>query len=322
MPKLVKKDIWYDSSDGINRVAAYIYTDEEVPPRCVLQISHGMCEYISRYDDFAYYLAQNGVVVCGNDHLGHGSTAQDKKDLGYFSEMDGRRYALADLKTLNAMMHRDYPGLPLVLLGHSMGSFFARKYAAEWPQTIDGLILSGTGGPNPQVDMGIGLSRGIAKVFGKRFRSRLLNSMTFKDYLKQIKRPGSPYDWVSRDEAMVEAYENDPLCTFKFTANGFHELYNILKEVNDPQWAAAMPKELPVYLFSGDADPVGDYGRGVLIVRDMLQEAGVEDLQCKLYPGGRHEMLNEINRQEVYDDVLEYLKAHWFRAENPQLDRT
>lgn len=306
--KHVKKDIWFDSSDGVNQVAAYIFSDEEVEPFCILQISHGMCEYMARYDDFAKYLTQNGIIVCGNDHLGHGSTAKNEKDLGYFTELNGRKHVLADLKKLNELVRREYPGLPLVLLGHSMGSFFARKYAAQWPETIDGLIISGTGGPNPQVDLGIRLSRVIARVFGGRHRSNLLDVMTFRDYLKQIKRPKTPYDWVSRDESIVEKYKNDPLCTFKFTANGFHELYQSLKEVNGTEWARQVPKDLPVYLFSGDADPVGQYGRGVLIVRDMLKEAGVEQLECKLYPGGRHEMLNETNRQEVYEDVIHYLQ--------------
>lgn len=311
MPNLEKSGIQFKSADGRSTVAGYVYTWPEVKPFCVLQISHGMCEHIARYEDFAAYLAQNGVVVCGNDHIGHGSTAGTQEDWGYFGESGGRRFALQDLKTMNGKIHEMYPDLPVILLGHSMGSFFARKYAADWPETISGLIISGTGGPNPLAGVGIALSSLLGKIKGSRYRSGFVHNMAFSSYLKRIPDSKTPYDWISRDDDIVAIYAADPKCTFRFTLNGFHELFSALKDVSSAEWATAIPKEMPVMLFSGDADPVGDYGKGVMQVRDWLRGAGVKNLTYKLYPEGRHEMLNETNRDEVYEDVLAFLKNWW-----------
>lgn len=310
MPKPEKNAIQFESADGRNTVAGFVYTCPEVEPFCILQISHGMCEYMGRYDDFAFWLAQRGVVVCGNDHLGHGATAT-KEDRGYFGGKGGHMNALQDLKTLNGMMREKYPGLPLVLLGHSMGSFFARKYAVLWPQTIEGLVISGTGGPNPLAGVGITVASMIARVRGEKHRSKLLHNMAFGAYLKQIPDAKTPYDWISRDEEIVAVYAKDELCTFHFTANGFHELLSALRDVSSPEWAMGISKGMPVLMISGDADPVGDYGKGVATVRGWLQNTGVKNLEYKMYEGARHEVLNETNRAEVYEDVLAFLNRWW-----------
>ncbi len=311
MPKTVKRDIRYKSSDGINEVAGYFYTSDETQPFCVLQISHGMCEYMDRYSEFAHFLAGQGVVVCGNDHLGHGDTAAEPDDYGYFTEKDGRRHVLADLITMNQKAHEAYPGLPVILLGHSMGSFYARRYAVQWPDSIEGLIISGTGGRNPLAGAGLALVRALQGIYGGRHRSKLVRSMVFGSYLNKIENPRTRYDWVSRDEAVAKQYATDPKCTFIFTLNGFHELFSILRDVSSPAWAVGIPKDMPVFVFSGDADPVGDYGKGVKQVAGWLHGAGVKHLEVKLYPGGRHEMINEINRADVYADVLAFLRR-WF----------
>lgn len=313
MPKPEKNAIQFKSADGRSTVVGFVYTCPEVKPFCILQISHGMCEYIGRYDEFALWLAEWGVVVCGNDHIGHGGTAVEA-DRGYFGGKGGHMYALQDMKTLNEMARHQYPGLPLILLGHSMGSFFARKYAALWPGTIDGLIISGTGGPNPLTGVGIAVSRMISATRGERHRSKLLHNMAFGAYLKRIPDAKTPYDWISRDEEIVAAYAADPLCTFHFTANGFHELLSAMRDVSSPRWAVRIRKDMPVLMISGDADPVGDYGKGVAKVRDWLRGAGVKNLEYKLYEGARHEVLNETNRQEVYEDVYAFLQ-HWWGAE-------
>lgn len=309
MPKTEKRDIRFKSADGQSMVAGFFYTCEEAPPVCVLQISHGMCEYMGRYEDFARFLAGQGVAVCGNDHLGHGETANHPDDYGYFTEKNGRRHILEDLKTMNQKAHEAFPGLPVVLLGHSMGSFFARRYAVLWPESIQGLILSGTGGKNPLAGAGIALVRALQAVYGPRHRSRLVRSMAFGSYLNKIEKPLTRFDWVSRDMDVVRDYSQNPLCNFTFTLNGFHELFKILDEVSSPAWAVGVTKDMPVYLFSGDADPVGDYGKGVVQVAGWLRGAGVKHLEYKLYPGGRHEMLNELGREEVYADVLAVLRG-------------
>lgn len=311
MPPLVRRDIWFDSSDSRNKVAGYVYTNPYTQPFCVLQISHGMCEYMDRYEPFAAFLTANGVAVCGNDHLGHGSTVGQSQDFGYFTEMDGRRFAITDLKLMNNKIRELFPGLPVVMLGHSMGSFFARKYVTKWPHTVDGLILSGTGGPNPLAPFGIFMAKLVAKIKGPRYRSVKVHNLAFGQYLQKVDDPITNYDWISRDEDIVEDYAVDPYCTFMFTANGFHELFSALRDVSGRDWARLVRRNMPVMMIQGDADPVGDYGKGTAIVRDWLLDAGVRHVEYKLYPGARHEVLNEINRQEVYEDVLAFLRRWW-----------
>lgn len=303
-----KKDvIKFDSANGKDEVVGYYYTCEGVKPKAVLQISHGMCEFIGRYDAFAAFMAENGYVVCGNDHLGHGATSDGANGVdGYFAEEDGRKYVLQDLHRMNSLASKAFPGLPIILLGHSMGSFFARLYAVTYPESLQGLILTGTGGPNPLGGVGIQLTKLLGKLKGKQYRSPLVQKLAFGAYLKKISAPATPYDWISSDTAIVDAYQKNPKCTFVFTVSAFHELMQLLKTVNEPQWAQRIPQNLPVYIFSGDMDPVGDYGEGVKLVHRMLQDAGVTDLSLRLYENGRHEMLNETNRAEVYKDVLSW----------------
>lgn len=309
MPNLEKRDIRFNSANGRSEVWAQLYTPAQVP-FCVLQISHGMCEHMARYAPFARFLAGQGVAVCGNDHIGHGRTAGREEELGYFGK-NGRLCALEDLKTVNTRLHSLYPGIPVVLLGHSMGSFFARSYAAKWPDTIDGLILSGTGGPNPLAGFGVVLAGMVAKIKGPRCRPALVHKLAFGTYLRRIQNPATPYDWISRDADIVAGYARDKYCAFQFTANGFGQLFAALRDVSGPRWAAAIPKNMPVMIVSGDADPVGGYGKGVQMVCTWLQGAGVKHIDCHMYPGGRHEMLNETNRAEVYGDIYTFLRRWW-----------
>ena len=301
--------IKFKSANGADTVVGRFFEDGAVRPKCILQISHGMCEYIGRYADFAAFMAQNGYAVCGNDHLGHGDTSEGGTD-GYFAPKDGAKAILADLHTMNGLARRRYPGLPVILLGHSMGSFFARLYAATYPQTIDALLLSGTAGPNPLCAAGIFLTDVLGALKGPWYRSQLVNRMAFGQYLKRIPSPRTPYDWISRDEAIVDAYARDAKCTFVFTVSAFHEMLSTLRAVSGAQWAQKLPKDLPVGLFSGDMDPVGDYGRGVQKVAAMLRAAQLADVQLTLYPGARHEVLNETNRAQVYKDMLTWCDAH------------
>ncbi len=307
---LKTENISFKSSNGVDTVAGYFYTMPQVQPKAILQISHGMCEYIGRYEEFAAFMARNGFVVCGNDHLGHGQTSGKEGTDGFFGETDGRYDVLRDLKTMNQLARQKYPGLPLVLLGHSMGSFFARWFAAEYPQDLDALILSGTGGPNPLVGFGIQVSSLAAKWKGPKYVSGLVNRLAFGAYLKKVEKPRTPYDWISRDTAIVDRYAADPKCTFVFTVSAFHELFCTLRQVSSLQWAQKIRQDLPVWLFSGDMDPVGDYGEGVKKVAGLLRQAGVKDVRVTLYPGGRHEMLNETGRQQVYEDVLAWAEQH------------
>ena len=306
MWELNTESISLKSSNGVDTLSGVIWSVPQVKPRALIQISHGMCEYIQRYRPLAEYLAQRGFILFGNDHLGHGETSGQDKPNGYFGK-DGRVYVLKDLYRVNQMVRARYPGLPVILLGHSMGSFFARWFAVQYPDALDALILSGTAGPNPALPFAIWLSRMMARYKGEGHTAKLLNVMAFGAYLEKIKHPKTCFDWISRDEQVVQQYMQDEKCTFIFTANGFHELFCTLRRVSKPQWAAQVRKDLPIWLFAGDADPVGGYGKGVKQVVQMLRKAGVKQVELTLYPGGRHEMLNETNREQVYQDMERWL---------------
>lgn len=303
-----KRSISFKSADGVTEVVGYFYEDEAVKPHAVLQISHGMCEYIGRYDDLAAYLCGRGFVVCGNDDLGHGATGDHGTD-GYFAERDGRKLVLQDLHTMNALAHQAYPELPLVLFGHSMGSFFARQYAADWPDTIDALIICGTGGPNPMGGVGLFLTSLIGAVRGKKYRSKFINNLAFGAYLKRIENPRTPYDWLTHDTAIVDRYAADPKCTYIFTVSAYHEIMALLKDVSSEQWAAQLKKTTPVLVTAGEQDPVGNYGAGVRTVYEWIKGAGVQDATLKLYPNDRHEIHNELDRAQVYADLADWMDA-------------
>ena len=299
----------YPSANGKNTVAAYLYTMPDVPVRAVLQLSHGMCEYVQRYEPMARWYAARGIALAGNDHLGHGHTAREG-ELGHYGEPGGRRHLLEDLHTLNGLLHRRFPGVPLVLYGHSMGSFYARWYAETWPDSIGMLVLSGTAGPAAANRAAQGIASSLARLHGDRYVSKAIVQLNFGTYCKRIPDAVSPNAWLSRDPAVVRAYDADPLCTFPFTAGSYREMLTVLNHVNSKAWAAAMPKDLPVLLIAGDGDPVGDYGAGVRKVWAMLGDAGVQDLTCQIWEGGRHELHNETNREEVFDYVLGWIELH------------
>lgn len=276
--------------------------------RAVLQLSHGMVEYIDRYRPLAEYLADRGILVTGHDHLGHGASIRTKEDYGYFAEPDGNRAVLADLHAVTVLTKELYPNLPYFLLGHSMGSFVARDFLAKYGYKLQGALISGTSGGNSLAGLGIAVAKALIFLTGGKRPSRLLTAMAFGSYNKRFEKR-TRYDWLSRDEAVVDAYIADAYCNFMFTARGYLDLFTVLRRVSQPEWAGCVPKELPVLLFAGEEDPVGDYGQGVKAVYDRLQRAGLRRVELKLYPGGRHEMLNEINRQEVYADVRAFLES-------------
>ena len=300
----------FPSRDGRHRIACYLWLPENGSPKAVVQLVHGVAEHLGRYDAFARYLADRGFAVCGGDHLGHGKTVDDGK-YGYFGKRDGWAMVTADVRRLRVLMGEKYPGLPYFLLGHSMGSFLARTYLCEYPGTVDGCILSGTGQEKPAlVAAGKALASAVCTFRGPDAVSAMVDKLSLGAYNGQFKPNRTAADWISRDEAVVDAYLKDPFCTFKSTAGLFRDMMGGLQYISDKNNLARMDPRTPVYLFSGDQDPVGSNGEGVKKVFGFFRDHGTIDLTMKLYPGGRHEMLNEINRGEVYADVLAWLERH------------
>lgn len=309
MSAFCKEEIFYPSADRKNRIAAYIYTPASGDIRAVIQLSHGMCEYICRYEPAIEALTNAGFAVCGNDHLGHGHSVP-AADYGFIAEKDGYRYVLQDLYHMNQLAHERFPDKKLFLLGHSMGSFYARRFAQEFPSVIDGLIISGTGGPNPALGPGLLLAKAIAKLKGPRYVSGLMISMSTGSYCKGLEQENSPHAWLSRDPAIWAAYGADPMCTFPFTVSAYRDMLTVYQSVSSSEWAGGLRKDMPILLVSGDCDPVGSYGKGVEAVHGLLKTAGISDLTLKLYPGARHELHNETNKSEYLADLTAWIAAH------------
>ena len=308
MPHFEKESIRFPSADGKTQSAGFFYTPTDMRPKAVIQISHGMCEYIPRYEHMIDVLCAAGYAVCGNDHLGHGDTSPES--LGFIAERDGYELLLQDLKTMNKLAHEKYPGLPYILLGHSMGSFLARWFVEKNPQAQNALVLSGTGGPGMLMKVGKQLAKFLSAVRGPHHISKFLVKASMGSYCKGIENPTSGSAWLSRDPAVWADYDADSKCNFSFTVSAYRDLLTAHTHVNTAAWAQNVRKDLPIYIYSGDFDPVGDYGKGVRAVYELLREAGVRDLTLKLYPGGRHEMHNETNKEEVFSDLIAWCDSH------------
>lgn len=277
----------------------------EGPVRATLQISHGMVEHILRYSEFASRLASEGVAVYGHDHLGHGGTGRD--DPGFFAEEDGDRFLIDDLFQVSRAAEVDHPGIPHLLLGHSMGSFVARRYLTRYGDHIDGVIISGTGNqPGYQVSFGRWVAGLLCRLKGPRSVSRFLNDTVLSRNDRYFDEPDLPNRWLSRDPSVVEAYNSDPMCQFMFTSAGYRDLFTMIRELERKVDFDRIPKDLAVIFMSGDQDPIGGFGKGVRAARDGLASAGLRP-ELKLYPGARHEILNETNREEVYEDILAWI---------------
>lgn len=296
------------SDNGVSDIYAVEWTPEG-PPRGALQIVHGIDEHIMRYDDFARWLAERGFLVAGNDHIGHGRTVKERRGFGWFSESDGWSHVIKDVHTVYGRTRAAYPDVPYFMLGHSMGSFLARTYLTEYPGELNGCLLSGTGQPAGAILSAGRLAAAFEKLRkGQHGKSKLLTALAFGPYSKAFAPNRTAYDWLSRDEAIVDLHEEDPFCGHTPTVGLFQEMFRAMQENIKPQNLQKMKKDTPIYFFSGQEDPVGDRGKGVKKTCDAFLKAGCTNVQMKLYPGARHEMLNELNRAEAYRDVLNWME--------------
>ena len=298
------------SSDGSHHIYCRQWAPAEGPVRAAVQIVHGVAEHIGRYDGFASWLAEKGYAVAGDDHLGHGRTAADASELGWLSDDgNGWRYMAEDEKKLCDILRERYPAVPLVLFGHSMGSFIARTCLGWYPGQWDACILSGTGRqPDIVCRFGKALAGRESKKHGSKYRSAMLQKLAFGSYLKKIDGPVSPNAWVCRDEAVIRAYDADPYCAFTATAGLMGDMMEGLRLIGQSGHMAKMDKAVPVLFAAGDMDPVGAYGKGVKKVADAFQRAGMQDVTVKLYPGMRHEILNEFGKETVWQDMLDWME--------------
>lgn len=303
------RECTYRSSDQKTLLSASLWLPEQNPYRGVIQICHGMVEHMGRYEWFAGQLTSQGFVVCGDDHLGHGRSADDQ-NLGYFGEKDGWNHLVEDEHLLRIQIQKEFPSLPYFLLGHSMGSFITREYITRHAAGLNGYICCGTAGRNPLIGFALALSNLMVFFQGGRHVGRLLDRLAFRDYNSHYGEAVTGSEWLSRDAEQYLPFADDPKCHFTFTNAGFRDLFRLLHQVTGRQWSDRVPKDLPVLILSGDDDPVGNYGKGVEQVHGWLKESGLLDLQLKLYPGARHELHNELNREEFVQDVLFFLDRH------------
>lgn len=303
------KDFYFNSSTGKNKIHARMCVPD-AEPRAIVQIIHGIAEYIGRYDEFMNFLADNGIIAVGTDHLGHGKSIESEEQTGFFAYDNGWDYVVRDEEVLRLAMHENYPELPIIVFGHSMGSFMTRTLLIRYPDAFNAAIISGTGNQGAAlVNGGLFMGNLVTGLRGAHHYSKFLNNLAFGSYNKIYDNPKTEYDWLSRDEANVQKYIDDPLCGFIPSCSLFRDMMTGVKFITNKKNLTAMNKDMPVYFMSGDMDPVGECGKGVQKAYNNFLEAGMKDVSIKLYPGGRHEMLNEINKDEVYADILAWLNS-------------
>ncbi len=304
----IKKEFTFASVSGLADIHCASYLPESGEIRAVFQIAHGMAEHLERYEKFASVLCDNGIAVYINDHLGHGQSVKNENELGYFGKKEGWKSFVEDCHKLSLIAKDENEGKPFIFFGHSMGSFVARAYAFKYGSEINGAIFCGTSGPNPAAGAGIVLTKLITKLKGDHYRSKLIDKIGFGTYNSKFE-DRTPFDWLSRDYEEVDKYIADPLCGFLFTAPGYGDLFGVLSYVSSKEWFNGLSKELPVLIISGDMDPVGEYGKGVRKVEEMLKAEGKKNLTTVLYPDARHEILNESRCfDKVCEDVIGWIE--------------
>lgn len=293
------------SHDG-HEITTYTWECEQ--PKGMVHIIHGMSEHADRYDDFGTALSNQGYLVHSTDLRGHGKTAGDIANVGQFAMEKGWHKVIKDLILYSESLKEKDPKLPLYILGHSMGSFLARNISYAAPDLADGYIFSATAKhPGLIGVVGKSVANINMKFGGKKKRSKLMTKLTFGDFNKKYESPRTEKDWLSRDESIVDKYINDPYCMQIFTTQFYTDLLHGVLDINDFGNILKMNREIPYLLFAGDMDPVADYGKGPVEVSNKMKKAGVKNVTVKIFPEGRHEMLNEINKQEVYQLVFDWL---------------
>lgn len=306
-----KEEFYFDSRDNHSKIHAVRWMPDSENVTAVVQIVHGMAEYGERYEAFAKFLTERGFVVTAEDHLGHGKSVAEDNIQGYFCEQDAATVVVRDVHRLKKMTQEIYPGVPYFILGHSMGSFILRNYIGRYGTGIHGAMIVGTGSQPAAL---LACSKALAALEGffrgQKHVSRFLDKCAFSGYNRQIKNARTSFDWLSRNTENVDAYLADKDCGFTFTVNGFKTLFTLISRCQKKEHLNNIPKELPLLVTAGAADPVGAYGKGVQKAYEALKKVGIKNLEIKLYPEDRHEILNETDREQVMEDIARWLGKH------------
>ncbi|TVR17971.1 MAG: alpha/beta hydrolase [Balneolaceae bacterium] len=286
----------------------YLHTwQPEQVPVGVIQILHGMAEHAGRYNMFANRLTGNGYAVYAHDHRGHGKTDPDQ--LGFISEQGGFDLLVQNVEDVNNHIKRVHPDIPIAMFGHSMGSFLVQRFLQKSSFTPDAVIYSGSNGKPPVIlNAGILIASLLIKLFGPEAKSPLLEKMSFGAYNKTFKPNRTEFDWLSRDNKMVDLYIDDPLCGFTCTTSFYHQLFTGIKAIHSHKPFSDHSKEIPILILSGDHDPVSNMGKGIKSLEKSIRSSGVNNLDVQIYPGGRHELLNETNREVVMDFMINWIR--------------
>lgn len=300
----MKQEFYYLSQDGVTQIHAVTWVPEE-KVKAVLQICHGMVEYIERYDEFARFMSKHGVYVVGHDHLGHGKSVVNADKYGYFGEPDGNDYVIGDIHKLRLQTTEKYPDVPYFMLGHSMGSFLLRQYLGLYAEGLAGAIVMGTG-EQPSIVLGAGklVCKMVAAIKGWNYRSKFVNNLAVGGYEKKL---GAA--WLSKNPENVQKYAADPLCGFVFTVNAYYHMFSGMEKMNRQEKEERTLKSLPIFFVAGREDLVGNCGKGVENVYRKYVAAGYKDVEMKLYAEDRHEILNEADRETVFEDILSWLES-------------
>ncbi|GAB3057387.1 lysophospholipase [Virgibacillus ainsalahensis] len=299
----MEKEFWIRTEDGTAVYVKKWYTPN-LKPKAIIQLSHGMVEHINRYSEFAKHLVRQQIFVYGNDHRGHGKTGVRQGMLGYLAENDGFVKTAEDLHLITNEIKKDHSDVPIFLFGHSMGSFLARYYIQYHSESIHAVILSGTG-YYPIITSLTG--RQLAAMLPPKKESKLMNSLAFGSYNKKVMKKISTFDWLSSDESAVETYTKDPLTGFIPKGRFFYDLMSGLLAIQKKNYNKAIRNNLPMLIISGDRDPVGDYEKGVWKTACLYKKAGLEKITTMLFAEGRHELLNEKNKTEVYKAITDWM---------------
>lgn len=300
----------FPSKSGLCEIKAWQWSpDNSEDIKAVLQIHHGMAEHCGRYENCIKAFTDMGYAVFMNDMINHGKSNSDKEMLGYFGDDDGYKNIIADAKTLMDIAKREYPEKPYIISGHSMGSLVMRCFINEYGNCFDGAVFIGTSGSNPLAKASIALTNLVGAVKGKTYRSQMLQKIGFGAYDKPFEHRTS-YDWGSRDQKTIDEYVADEYCGFTFSAMGYQDLAKLVMDCNSDEWYSNVHNQMPVLLISGSMDPVGNYTKGVQEIYDRLVATGHSNVDIKLYEDARHEILNELNKEEVYDYINNFIEKN------------